>query len=894
MLLNNKHYYNLPPEERKNLWKHYKKVYPNMGYTDMVKHFNSEVENYQFGGRTDYFNSDVKKYKFGGETSGSTNIIKNYMGSDENYATMNVDRGNIGGEAWLDTQSKKIYPYLNLNKDIGKNKNTNINFSLPIPVKGNNTFSIGITKTFADGGKTNTLEGDLISKVIMNRNKDKDFVKRAYAVGQYPESNMFTRFDPDQFGQKNSHLMSWGEDDKGQAYMFPEIMNPNNEAIKIPNQYADYITSEGYKKVTNIPIKKSKGGKVTFSTDGEKHIVYKKESPTGMGKGKKGHIMVNHPTKDKGKWDTIDLTEKANAKTVAQGVAATKKWHKENPMEKYAIGGKTDKYVAEPSTTATRFRKDKPIFRSESPRESEPMFNANNWILQHMEPFSSIKDAYGIYDAVKRGDRADLNKSILSQIIPFVNYSDIELPKQVKEAVNRSEQENKDIILKRNKKAKGGLVEKYQEGGETDNIDQNNNQVYTYQTNPEYFDNKAVIHENPQYNELIKKSVYAGTHGYNPNTGELIKLKNKVEVPEETQIMSTKEYGKASQKERFATNPELRKQYIQKSTEEAYQNPLMYAPGMIYGSTIAPALGAITNIPSLIESSDNIIKGKGKTLDYANLLFSLPASKYLLNSAKPFIKRTAKIAADQIDDAIYNIKYKNQIKNLEPTKFKLLQQINNPEGWKRLRDQGIDPKSFLNQLNKTKVSSIRNAGSWDDSRQINIDFDQLKYLKKLGYNLDVESVMAHEIGHRMQRGFNSPAVKKYNEVMEALNRRKAPETLVYSTPLDKESAQLLAPVTKDMLHEDADYFFQGTEHHERLPFLRETKMEMKNKGYISDIYSKINSETIKRFLKENPGNRFARFLNVDSPITHRRLSSLLNKTPIVAGAAVATDKLNEK
>ncbi len=41
--------------------------------------------------------------------------------------------------------------------------------------------------------------------------------------------------------------------------------------------------------------------------------------------------MVNHPTKDKGIWDTIDLTKKAGAKTVKQGVAATKKWHKQNP-----------------------------------------------------------------------------------------------------------------------------------------------------------------------------------------------------------------------------------------------------------------------------------------------------------------------------------------------------------------------------------------------------------------------------------------------------------------------------------------------------------------------------------------------------------------------------------
>jgi hypothetical protein len=45
--------------------------------------------------------------------------------------------------------------------------------------------------------------------------------------------------------------------------------------------------------------------------------------------------MVNHPTKDKGQWDTIDLTAKGRAKTVKQGVAATKKWHKDNPDYKY-------------------------------------------------------------------------------------------------------------------------------------------------------------------------------------------------------------------------------------------------------------------------------------------------------------------------------------------------------------------------------------------------------------------------------------------------------------------------------------------------------------------------------------------------------------------------------
>jgi hypothetical protein len=74
--------------------------------------------------------------------------------------------------------------------------------------------------------------------------------------------------------------------------------------------------------------------KIKVTAGGEKHVVYKKESATGLGKGKKGNIMVTHPTSDKGKWDTIDLTQKSKAKTVKQGVASVKKWHKENPYKK--------------------------------------------------------------------------------------------------------------------------------------------------------------------------------------------------------------------------------------------------------------------------------------------------------------------------------------------------------------------------------------------------------------------------------------------------------------------------------------------------------------------------------------------------------------------------------
>jgi hypothetical protein len=56
----------------------------------------------------------------------------------------------------------------------------------------------------------------------------------------------------------------------------------------------------------------------TFKADGKKHTVKK---------NKKGDVIVDHAG-NKGKYDKINLTKKAGAKTIKQGVAATKKYHR--------------------------------------------------------------------------------------------------------------------------------------------------------------------------------------------------------------------------------------------------------------------------------------------------------------------------------------------------------------------------------------------------------------------------------------------------------------------------------------------------------------------------------------------------------------------------------------
>lgn len=152
------------------------------------------------------------------------------------------------------SKKKKIFDPTSTNY---KNGGVNESPSLPLTAGRNvyETFAYGMYDRPGwkkqDGGVSN-LEGDLISKVIMNRNKGVDFVDRAYALGDNPGTPMFNVPDDEQFGQRMSHKMAWGENDNGQAMMFPTVLNPNEEAIEVPNQYADYISSQGYKNATGM------------------------------------------------------------------------------------------------------------------------------------------------------------------------------------------------------------------------------------------------------------------------------------------------------------------------------------------------------------------------------------------------------------------------------------------------------------------------------------------------------------------------------------------------------------------------------------------------------------------------------------------------------------------
>jgi hypothetical protein len=169
------------------------------------------------------------------------------------------------------------------------------------------------------------------AKPILQQQKNGGIIEDP--MGQWAHPGSVTKIPSNQITMQGVNYPVLGISDRGHTQM----MYPGE----------DY--SFRGKSVTEYPMMQD-GGEVNFTYAGENHRVYEKVSPTGNGKGIEGHIMVNHPTENKKRWDTIDLTKITNGrvKTVAQGVASTKKWHKENP--EYADGGKVVSEVWEETT----------------------------------------------------------------------------------------------------------------------------------------------------------------------------------------------------------------------------------------------------------------------------------------------------------------------------------------------------------------------------------------------------------------------------------------------------------------------------------------------------------------------------------------------------------------
>ena len=126
---------------------------------------------------------------------------------------------------------------------------------------------------------------------------------------------------------------------KAEAYVGRGVLRNGDTLTSIKGHFSPVPNGPLIKK--KGPFKGSSlknGGSTVVKAGGQTHKVFKKKVDKGI--GNKGDIVVDHTAgPSAGKWDKINLTEKSKAKTVKQGVASVKKWHRENPTMKN--GGST-------------------------------------------------------------------------------------------------------------------------------------------------------------------------------------------------------------------------------------------------------------------------------------------------------------------------------------------------------------------------------------------------------------------------------------------------------------------------------------------------------------------------------------------------------------------------
>lgn len=267
----------------------------------------------------------------------------------------------------------------------------------------------------------------------------------------------------------------------------------------------------------------------------------------------------------------------------------------------------------------------------------------------------------------------------------------------------------------------------------------------------------------------------------------------------------------------------------------------------------------------------------------------------------------AKGARDNfIDEVINPIAYKKEIQEMNLLNNSISSKYKTPEMTERLSNIGI--AGDMIDKNLPKLSFNRGRGSAYVSNNINLDLKQLKELKKKGYELPLNSIYEHELGHWFQ---DIGTVKSDAYLKDLLKHQNNPASVLpprvgklYQNKIDDalisniQTKLELSPVGQSNL----DYFMTGnTTDAERLAgskgsqepyaFLREMRQNMINKGYLKSTESKTTDELIEKFMKENPKDRISSFTK-DTKNNAAGLSSLMNMAPAALAGVAGTAALN--
>ena len=311
-------------------------------------------------------------------------------------------------------------------------------------------------------------------------------------------------------------------------------------------------------------------------------------------------------------------------------------------------------------------------------------------------------------------------------------------------------------------------------------------------------------------------------------------------------------------------------------------------PGTILNAVADPVMfmGELGKAPELLKSGVRVLGPEEGLIGKVNNFYNeySPIAKEIITNPKIAIAETKQYIADKILDPIKYAGSRSKVKNIFNSKIK---ELNNPETFKRLETIGVDPQEFISNLKNTKLEFTNNGSSMvpkltGNKSFLMFDQNQASKLRSDGYSLSDEAIIDHELGHLMQSnsGIISPtSLDRYSDkLLENTDKN-------ILSSIGENNLEYFTNAKKPNLSKQPTIGAEDWQKTERLPFLRETKRELIEKGFIKDINSPITPEVISNFSQTNSGNRIMSFIN-KGDYDFKTLSNLLNKTPVIIPGAI--------
>jgi len=379
-------------------------------------------------------------------------------------------------------------------------------------------------------------------------------------------------------------------------------------------------------------------------------------------------------------------------------------------------------------------------------------------------------------------------------------------------------------------------------------------------------------------------------------------------------------------------------------------SPLEYPVNLVRGTIKGEGVDALKgNISSPWLDANDVDPGAVNEVGVYNTMTDLALDPLNLSGTGALLGRTGvkglkktlnqidlKPLQNFVDDVATPIRYRKDIKELKNQKIQSENFWKSEEGRKRLQSIGIDADKTV----PYDLTFNPNQGSYyyGPGNKINIDFKELRKLKKDGLELSPKTVLGHEEGHYIQREkyrMNDylDDVKAYQvrlkDYEKNLNESLKKSGSIYSNPFDFLNLQIKPyppvltskatqtdnalkfleadpNVIKNLVNKETksiglpenslDYWHYDSDV-ERFAHLREMRQNMVNKNVIKNIEDPITEDMIMNFTNQSKGDRISSFVK-KSPNNLKFLAGELNKAPalipIGVGAGVGAGVLQQK